>query len=231
LKTLAPDIYRFDCFSSDVLAASSGRGYTHNRREDFLKQLGIAPGQLVLVRQVHGAEIIRIQKQTSSAKPEADALITDIPGIALGILTADCVPVFLWDAGHRAVGLVHAGWRGLAADIISKTAAAMAEAFKSVPASLEAAAGPAIRACCYEVGEEFREYFPQSYRPPEETPKQGRMDLVREAVLQLAAAGLPENRIHDCRICTSCQNHSFFSARAEKTSERILSVIQMQFRT
>ena len=85
---------------------------------------------------------------------EADGLITDIPGLALCIFTADCTPILLYDPVKRCAGAVHAGWRGTAMDIAGKAVRKMAETFGSRPENICAAVGPCISRCCFETGEE-----------------------------------------------------------------------------
>jgi YfiH family protein len=90
---------------------------------------------------------------------QADALVTRIQGYALGVFTADCLPLLLFDPVQRAVGIVHAGWRGTAKAICQKTVEKMKEVFQSRASTLLAALGPCIGPCCYEVDEPVRAAF------------------------------------------------------------------------
>lgn len=124
-------------------------------RERAVKQAGLPAGSLVTAYQVHSARVAVVEKVWSGGdRPEVDAMVTATPGIALGILTADCVPVLFADAAGRVVGAAHAGWRGAVSGILPETVAAM-EKLGTRRARIHAAVGPCIGARSYEVGPEF----------------------------------------------------------------------------
>lgn len=211
-----------------IIAASSPRCFSRQNRSDFLTQLHLSSESLCLVKQIHTADIVRVDSAAEhSSEQEADALITGEPGVSLGILTADCLPVFIWDPFQAVIGLAHAGWRGVKAGIIPKTILALQKEFESRPSTLQVALGPAIRSCCYEVGPEFQNYFPKHYASTE-TGTKGYMDLAGEAKEQILGSGVPSSFIFDSKICTVCQNAKYFSARKEHTQERILSVLSLR---
>ena len=124
-------------------------------RERAARRVGADPSGLVGLTQVHGAEVVRVTEPWSAgAGPRADAMVTDRPGVALGIITADCAPVLLADAEAGVVGAVHAGWRGAAAGVLEAAVAAM----RALGATrVRAAIGPCIRQASYEVGPDLRE--------------------------------------------------------------------------
>ena len=124
---------------------------------------------LKTVRQVHGSDVL-IVKDPREGRPERgyDALATRIPGAALGVLTADCVPVLLYDPASRAVAAVHAGWAGSVSAIAGGAVARMTENFGSRPADIKAAIGPSIAVCCYEVSEDLAEHFRGRFAAGEE---------------------------------------------------------------
>ena len=119
------------------------------RWEAIVARLG-APLPVALPRQVHG---IRVAEAAVGDRPEADALVVRQPGLLVGIVTADCVPVLLVDRDARTAAAVHAGWRGMAAGVLEAALAALSST------RVEAVIGPAIGACCYEVGGEVRAAF------------------------------------------------------------------------
>lgn len=121
----------------------------------FAASKGMTP---VVMRQVHGDAVVRLDGPPA-AKPEGDALMTNVPGLLLVIRTADCLPVLLVDAERGAVAAVHCGWRGTQKRILEKAVRAMGEAYGSKPADMTAALGPCIGAACYEVGAEVREAY------------------------------------------------------------------------
>ncbi len=121
------------------------------------RHLGAGPPNLVGLTQVHGAEVAVVETPWPyGAGPRADAMVTDRPGIALGIITADCTPVLLADGQAGVVGAVHAGWRGAAAGVLEATVDAMVR-LGARPASIVAAVGPCIRQPSYEVGPDLRD--------------------------------------------------------------------------
>ena len=227
LKFSTTGVLTVSCLGSDVLAACSDRRFKNCDRENFLRLLGLRQKDLVLVHQVHGARVLVVGSDSvPSDREPADGLLTRSPGLILGIRTADCVPVFLWHPQRRVAGVIHVGWKGLRSGILKQAFQLLDSSFSSDPAAIQIAFGPAIRLCCYEVGAEFQNYFPRFYRKV--TDQRGYADLPGAARAELLTLGVKEVHIFDTGICTSCQNATFFSARKEKTEERILSVIQIQ---
>ena len=128
----------------------------------FAASRGLRP---VVMRQVHSDAVLRLDA-APEGRPEADGLMTDVPGLLLVVRTADCLPVLLADAANRAVAAVHCGWRGTEQRILEKAVRAMGEAYGSRPREMRAALGPCIGAACYEVGPEVREGFLRAGFPP-----------------------------------------------------------------
>lgn len=119
--------------------------------------LGAAPGRLVTLHQVHSAEALKVDGPLAE-RPKADAMATAEPGLVLGILTADCMPVLLADAAAGVVGAAHAGWRGALKGVIEAAIGAM-EGLGAERGRIRAAIGPCISQAAYEVGPEFMEEF------------------------------------------------------------------------
>ncbi len=121
------------------------------------RALDLDPARLVGLLQVHGADIVRVEVPWApGAGPQGDAMVTDRPGIALGIITADCAPVLFADPEAGVVGAAHAGWRGAVAGVLEATIAAMV-ALGARPAGIAAAIGPCIAQSSYEVGADLRQ--------------------------------------------------------------------------
>lgn len=129
--------------------------------------LGVEPARMVGVRQVHSAQVITVTAPLAEPRPEADAMVSATPGLALAVLTADCQPVLLADAAAGVIGAAHAGWRGLRDGVLEATLDAMA-ALGAVRGRIRAAIGPTISQRAYEVGpdlfEAFRDDDPESAR-------------------------------------------------------------------
>ena len=218
-------VYPVSFFKGNVFAAFSGRRYPRAQFDQFLQKAGISPAALIRPKQVHGCGII-LHNSPAGVEKEADAIMTNVPGPALGIITADCIPAFFWDPVKRAAALTHAGWRGLQAGILEKTVLKMRGSFGSDPGNIQTVFGPFIRACCYEVSREFSEFFPGFYKPV--SAEKGKMDLAAAARAALLKEGIVTSNLHDTGICTSCRHEDFFSARRGDAEERILSVIQIR---
>src|SRR3990170_5958516 len=119
------------------------------------KLFGFDASRLLTINQVHGNEVLIIKKPTKDtftlSKTSADAIITNQCGIAIGVLTADCVPILLADPVKKIIGVVHAGWKGTAKGVVQKTVETMVKQFGSDKKALLAAIGPSIGSCCYKV--------------------------------------------------------------------------------
>ncbi|MFV3130720.1 peptidoglycan editing factor PgeF [Niveispirillum sp. KHB5.9] len=157
---------RTDGVSTGILAAMNC-GYGSNddpanvtaNRARAMELLGVPADALTTVYQVHSADVVTVTEPFPHAwAPKADALVTDRPGIALGILTADCVPVLFVDPVARVIGAAHAGWKGAVTGVLEATVAAML-ALGAERSRILAGIGPHIGQESYEVGPEFRERF------------------------------------------------------------------------
>jgi YfiH family protein len=165
------------------------------------------PEPLATVKQIHSATCVFAEGR-SGVLAEADAVIENVPGHAIAVKTADCIPVLLADERHRAVAAIHAGWRGTATHIVPAAIHAMAERFGTDPADLHAAIGPGIGACCYEVGSEVMAQFGNQGR--------GYLDLEAENQRQLENSGVTPERIYASHLCTMCRNEEFHSFRRDR---------------
>ena len=187
----------------------------------------------IVANQTHSDHIKVIQKQENKgwesledAIEDCDALITDAEGVVLSILTADCVPVLLYDKKKKVVAAIHAGWKGTQAHIVTKTVQKMTDVFGSNPKDIQAGIAPSIGSCCYEVGEDVAGHF---FETPEAFTKQGEKYMLNLPYLnkeQLLSAGVSESNIEMSDICTACEVERFFSYRKEKgCSGRFMSMI------
>jgi YfiH family protein len=139
------------------LSSPDSRDAVLENRARAARAIGADPARLVGLTQVHGAEAVRVDAPWQPGSgPRADAAVTNRPGIALGIITADCAPVLLADPAAGVIGAAHAGWRGAISGILEATLAAMV-AIGAAPARIVAAIGPCIAQCSYEVGADLRD--------------------------------------------------------------------------
>jgi YfiH family protein len=196
---------------------------------------GIYVDRVVTVEQVHGENIVTVDDLNFQdiRNVRADALITAAPGIALGVETADCVPVLLFDPVKPAVAAVHAGWKSTVKKIVQKTVHRMHEAFGSDPSRLIAAIGPAIGPECYEVDEPVMGPVQEAFSFWREvasprTEDRWSLDLAKANRLELMQIGLQEKNVHSLGMCTACRRDLFYSYRAEGRTGRMLSVIMIK---
>jgi len=196
---------------------------------------GIIPDRLVTVNQVHGEAIVTVDDQnyTNLRTAQADGLITKVRGIAIGIETADCVPILLIDPVTPAIGAVHAGWRSTVQKIVQKAIKKMQDEFGTDPSRMIAAIGPAICGKCYEVDEPVmgpvRQNFPFWNKVAQSRGKgKWGLDLVELNRRELLLAGLAEKNVHSLGMCTSCRKDLFYSFRVEGRTGRMLSAVMLK---
>ncbi|MFZ5800056.1 MAG: peptidoglycan editing factor PgeF [Candidatus Omnitrophota bacterium] len=215
------------------LGFSAGEDLRPNRRE-ALKNSGIDFRRLVCAGQIHGKRILCVDRNYAgkgalSLKGRlegVDGFITRQEELPLAVFTADCLSIFILDPKTRAVGLIHAGWRGTRAGIATKAVEMMRKRFCSRAEDLFIGFGPAIRKCCYEVGREFGKLFSYGLIKRNE---EYLLDLIACNRLQLRKTGVKEKNIFDSRLCTGCEKKRFFSFRREKEKAgRMISAIMLK---
>jgi YfiH family protein len=181
----------------------------------FGQRDSIYPTPLTTVRQIH-TEIVA---EAGDGTAEADGLVTQQPGLVVGVRTADCVPVLIADALTRSVAAVHAGWRGSARNIAATAVRELISRYGARSENLYAAIGPAIGACCYEVGSDVAQQF-QIWTHATAS----RLDLPAINEVQLREAGV--QNVWKAGICTFCGARDYFSFRREKEQAgRMISFI------
>lgn len=193
-------------------------------RSILTRAFGLNQEALVSVRQVHGNDILVIDEPNEDyshfSSVESDAIITNQPGVMIGICVADCVPILLCDPRNKVVAAVHAGWQGTAAKLVGKTVAGMGSLFGSDPKELQVAIGPSIGKCCYEVDAPVKQAFLQSGMPWDsfaEAQGEGkwRLDMAAANRDLLLSAGVPAAGIQVSDMCVCCRKDLFFSYRRD----------------
>ena len=170
------------------------------------------PEHAAAAKQVHGDHVIFASTPGTCGK--GDALVTDAPGLWVGVRTADCVPILLADSRRRLVAAVHAGWRGTVAGIVGKAI----EKMGSDARDLHAVLGPAIGICCYEVGEEVASHFGP--------PIRRHLDLLAANCEHLVAAGVPRQQVDAAAPCTKCGDDFHSYRRDGERAGRMVSAIR-----
>ncbi len=202
----------FQCSSRLVdLGVDHGFG---TRRSDAVP----IPG-LITRKQVHGAALVRVP----GSETEADALWSDEPGVAVGVVTADCVPLLLVSTDIPVAAAIHAGWRGSAACIAEHAVSELARASGLDPSRLVAVVGPHIGPCCYEIDQPVRERIDEaSVFSPSRRSGHYMLDLFALNRLQLLRAGVREDRIERVGSCTACAESLYYSYRRDGRAGRML---------
>lgn len=228
LNDLAAVRHAFFCRTGGVsegLFSSLNCGYgsgdeaakvTENRRR-AMAMLDLEGGRMVTAYQVHSPDVVEVKEPWAREDaPEADAMVTRERGLALGILTADCVPVLLADAQAGVVGAAHAGWKGALTGVVERTVAAMG-ALGAEPKRLVAGIGPAIAQRSYEVGPEFPAPFLEQdtrnadFFCPAQREGHFHFDLKGYVARRLAVAGVGTIQTLPCDTCA--EDARFFSYR------------------
>ena len=199
-------------------------------RNILFQKIGLT--QLRYCRQVHGTDVVNITDLSPAPMPppEADALVTDRREVALGIFTADCIPIFIVDVVTPAIGIAHAGWRGTLARIAVNTLAKMKTLFGTAATNCQIHLGPAIQKCCYTVSAELLTEFTDHFG---DTVRSGtNLSLQSANVKQLVEIGVPTPAISVSPFCTACRTDLFYSHRAENgQTGRMLSFIRLDIDT
>lgn len=193
-------------------------------RQALCQELGITDDHLIMPHQVHLTNVLTVDEAFLSLNPierqEAlegfDALMTNLRDVCIGVSTADCIPVLLYDSEHQAVCAVHAGWRGTVKRIVVKAIEAMKATYVTQPQQLVAQIGPGIHLHNFEVGDEVYEAFHQEGFHMESISKKyekWHIDLPECNRQQLLAAGLQPQSIHVSPVCTFQHSEDYFSAR------------------
>lgn len=170
------------------------------------------------LNQVHGNVVHAATRDTATLRPAGDGLVTDEPGVMLGVFSADCVPLLMVDPNKKIAGAFHAGWRGVLADIASVGVRAM-EKLGARTADIRAATGPSIGQCCFEVDAELGDRFKREIAGARNHVRAGRpgkafIDLRTVVRDQLQRVGLDLSNVANVGPCTRCSSDKFFSRRA-----------------
>ena len=211
------------------LNMTTGQGDAEERVRENWKIVGrsfnIPERSFLILDQVHKDDVLVIREKPVLTRgkhvPVFDACITQCPGVALCIKTADCVPVFLLDTRRQVIGAVHAGWGGTALQISAKVIDVMVREFECYPADILAAIGPSIGPCCYEVdGRVYQAMCDQNGSEEffRSTGCEGKwnVDLPLANRCQLLGKGLTSEHIMMAGYCTSCRSDLFFSHRRDQ---------------
>lgn len=195
--------------------SNDNQDHVSENRRLVAEFLGVKPENLTTVHQVHSPNVVKVTEPLSSPKPQADAMVTNVPGIALGALTADCGPVLFADHQAGIIGAAHAGWRGALGGVLENTITAMIE-LGAARENIIAVLGPTIGPENYEVGAEFYQQFLREnndfaqYFAPSVKPEHYMFNLWRFITDRLEKAGVQATALEEC---TYADETRFFSYR------------------
>lgn len=195
--------------------SADDRAHIEENRRRVAAWMGVPAERLLNVHQIHSPDVVIAREPFTGARPKADALVTDRPGIAVAASTADCGPVLFADTGARVIGAAHAGWKGAFTGVLENTIAAMVT-LGARRDSIVAVLGPSIGPANYEVGPEFVARFVDAdvgnaaYFVPSAKAGHAMFDLNRYTVDRLVKAGV---QAHGLGRCTYAEDDLFFSYR------------------
>jgi YfiH family protein len=202
-----------------------------DNRDRFMAAVGLEAWPTVRLKQIHSNVVHWVSdNEFLNESAKGDAVGTSLRGVALGVVTADCVPILVGDRSGRAIGAAHAGWRGTSEGVVRRMVDTMVSENGVSAGELSAAVGPHIGVCCMEVGEEVFDWFgqPEIFERRDDWPKP-HLNLGEANRLQLIAAGVPPERIQVSTLCTRCRDDMFHSYRRDQQQAgRMLSVIGLQ---
>jgi polyphenol oxidase len=197
--------------------------HVEENRARMAAVLGVGPDRFITAYQIHSPDVVIAEEPwTRATRPKADAIVTRVPGLGIGVSTADCGPVLFADPQARVIGAAHAGWRGALTGVLDATIAAM-EQLGAARARITAALGPTIRQPSYEVGPElvarFRTADAENERffVPASRPEHAMFDLPGYIAMRLARAGIA--RVEDVGHCTYADARFFSYRRATHRAE------------
>jgi len=198
-----------------------------NRRR-LLRQFDASLDQAVCCQQIHGNQVLRVleddrgrgSQRLDDVLTDADAMVTDVPGIYLLNFYADCVPVYFWDSEHRSIGSAHCGWKGTMGRIAVNTLQAMHVSFGTDIAKVQIFIGPSIGPCCYHIQPDLATQVKNQFGEMTgiitvDQDSGYYWDLQGTNQQQLQQCGVPLENIVVCRLCTSCRTDLFYSYRQE----------------
>lgn len=226
--------FNINCYCGDEEEAIK------KNREALCELLRIADDRLLMPHQVHLTEMTVVDEgllrlsaeERHEALESVDALMTNVKGVCIGVSTADCIPVLLYDPVQRAVCAIHAGWRGTVQRIVEKAVLRMGAVYGTCAEDIVAQIGPGIHLESFEVGDEVYEAFSDAGYPMEQISRKEQkwhIDLWACCRLQLEATGIKAENIEECGICTYDEVEDYFSARRLGISSgRILTGIVLR---
>lgn len=208
----------FDSLNLSISVPDDEAAVIENRHR-FYQVFNVDRSQTVRVIQVHGAHVEKVDcSNRMNTLSNTDGVVTDTIDVPLVMAFADCVPVMLFDPVVRAVGMIHAGWRGTVSGVCQTAIKCMVDSFGSRPADIQAAIGPSIGPCCYEVGPDLVQAVSKAFQGTSGLfcpGKNHRLNFDQWAANERALRRVGVEKIERSDLCTACHVDEFYSHRAE----------------
>lgn len=218
--------YKLDKTTIVFTTKENHRNYNKNTKEGLenLERLKIDFNleNIIYLNQIHSDRILTYDKSRELNNIDGDGIITDISRVAIGVFTADCVPVIIVDEEKKVIGAIHSGWRGTINNIVGKAIQNMVDNYGCDPTYIKVFIGPHNRSCCYEVSEELISEFQNNniFKTDKLISVDRNLNLYRCIELQLLDKGIKNINIVNCDLCTYCSKDiGFYSYRKEKDKE------------
>lgn len=177
------------------------------------------------LKQIHSDKVYNYNGEIS----EGDGLITNKKKIALGIFTADCAPILLYDEKQEVIAAIHSGWKGTMSNIVSEAINKMGMDYNCCAKDIYLIIGPHIRECCYNIGEDLIEEFNKNKRFNKDYFCNGKLDMSQYIINDAIKCGLDLKKINDMHLCTMCSNEAKFHSyrRDKQKSGRQISLVYL----
>ena len=207
----------FNSLNLGINTMDTPENVAENRRL-FFDAIGAGTHSFASSHQIHGTDVLQATK--AGRFDGYDALITNQPGLLIGVTVADCVPILIYDQAHQAVAAIHAGWRGTVGGIVTKTLAMMQQRFGTLAESCYAYVGTCIDECSFEVGPEVAEQFAVAYKRNSANAGKAYVDLKKANAACLVDFGIPPEQIAVSPFSTVLNNDTYFSYRARSVGQK-----------
>ena len=199
---------------------SMHRHFEKGNRERYFQKIGIDSARVVTSDLVHGAGVVIVSdEEAGTMVADTDGLITNTKNLFLSATGADCFILYLYDPEKNAIGITHAGWRGLLAGIVKNATNAMVLNFGTVPQKLLVGIGPGIRQCHFEISRENKNKYEKYPELVLERDGKCFVDLPGIIKLHFREGGVKDWHIEDSNVCTYCDENEYFSYRRDKPKE------------
>ena len=215
------------------MAGSSSSELITRQKRQFCDALRIDVHSFPHLKQVHGDKLLIMKEPaTRMILSEYDGVITNLPYVALSVITADCLPILLYEKKKKIIGAVHAGWRGTSLGILQKALTAMEESFQGCLQDCMVLLGPSLRPCCFEIKDDvfriLQTRLPFWEKVIDMTENRFYFNLQLANTIQAREKGVPEENIWSLDLCTFCQPGWFYSYRREgEKAGRMISIISL----